>query len=204
MGDFAKDSGSGLSSAEPQSLQGNDSEFRYENQRALERLREAVRLFPDFPKPGVLFKDFFPLLSSPELMRLWLSLAKKRYVNADFDVIAGLDARGLVVGSLISQALGKPFIPIRKKGKLPGEVLRAKYTKEYGVDEFEMQLGSVANKKVLLVDDLIASGGSLCAAIELVRKDGGDVFEVFTLLDVPQLNGAQSLACKSFNLISFD
>ncbi len=148
-------------------------------------LRDFVTVCPDFPKPGILFRDISPLLASPEAMcHAVYELATQ---CRDVDVIAGLDARGFLFGIRVAEVLGKPFVMIRKKGKLPGQTVRQDYTLEYGTSTIEVQEGSIApGQKVALIDDLLATGGTMRAAADLVEQVGGVVQSILCVISLDE------------------
>ncbi len=170
-------------------------------------LAELVRTIPDFPKPGILFRDVTTLLRDPAGFTETVARVVARYRDAGIDRVAGIEARGFIVGGAVAVGLGVGFVPIRKKGKLPGEAIGEDYALEYGTDRIEMHVGAVApGERVLLVDDLIATGGTAIAALTLVEKAGAKVHEACFVIDLPDLGGAKRLrerGCASFSLIEF-
>lgn len=170
-------------------------------------LAELVRTIPDFPKPGILFRDVTTLLRDPAGFTETVARFVTRYRDARIDRVAGIEARGFILGGAIAAGLGAGFVPIRKKGKLPGEAIGEDYALEYGTDRIEMHVGAVEpGERVLLVDDLIATGGTAIAALTLVEKAGAQVHEACFVIDLPDLGGAKRLrdrGCKSFSLIEF-
>ncbi|KAK2660147.1 hypothetical protein Ddye_006680 [Dipteronia dyeriana] len=133
------------------------------------RISSAIRVIPDFPKPGILFQDITTLLLDPRAFRDTIDLFVERYKNKNISVVAGIEARGFIFGPPIALAIGAKFVPMRKPKKLPGEVISEEYSLEYGKDVMEMHVGAVqAGERALIVDDLIATGGTLCAAIRLL------------------------------------
>uniref|UniRef100_A0A0R3RQJ9 Adenine phosphoribosyltransferase n=1 Tax=Elaeophora elaphi TaxID=1147741 RepID=A0A0R3RQJ9_9BILA len=173
----------------------NQAETLSANRRELKCLKEEVgsklRIFPDFPKPGIKFVDMMALMRYPLLLEE-LCVAIAEYVRVEIpvtvDAIAGLEARGFLFGPQIAMILKVPFVPIRKKGKLPGKTYKEIYNKEYGEDIIEVQEDAIKQgSKVLLMDDLLATGGSLKAAISLVEKAGGNVAGTFTLIELAYL-----------------
>jgi len=160
----------------------------------VERLRAAVRDVPDFPKKGIVFKDITPVLSDPELFRASIDLFLERCRGRDIDKIVGIDARGFLFGSAVAYELGLGFVPIRKRGKLPYTTDTAKYSLEYGEAEMEMHTDAVTKgERVVLVDDLLATGGTAGAAASLVQKLGGNLLEVNFLIELSFLNGREKL-----------
>ncbi|KAI5777273.1 phosphoribosyltransferase-like protein [Geopyxis carbonaria] len=175
-------------------------------------LRSALRQYPDFPSPGILFEDILPLFASPTL-HAGLLRALEIHVLAShpptltppfagIDVVIGLEARGFLFGPSLALKLGAAFVPVRKAGKLPGETVKVKYTKEYGEDWFEMQKDAVKEgQRVLVVDDIIATGGSAQAAESLVNMCGGRVVEFCFILELGFLKGRDKLDAPVFTLL---
>jgi adenine phosphoribosyltransferase len=163
--------------------------------RVLEKLRAAVRDVPDFPKKGIVFKDITPVLNDPVLFRASIDLFLERCHGRKIDKIVGIDARGFVFGSVVAYELGVGFVPIRKRGKLPYRTEVAKYSLEYGEAEMEMHVDAVkeAGERVVLVDDLLATGGTSAAAAALIRKAGGDLLEAQFLIELEFLHGRKRL-----------
>jgi adenine phosphoribosyltransferase len=160
----------------------------------VERLRAAVRHVPDFPKAGIVFKDITPILSDPILFRGSIDLFLERCRGRNIDKIVGIDARGFVFGAAVAYQLGIGFVPIRKRGKLPYTTEAAKYSLEYGEAEVEMHTDAVtAGERVVLVDDLLATGGTSAAAAVLIRKSGGDLLEAQFLIELESLHGRKQL-----------
>src|SRR5262249_43972353 len=160
----------------------------------VERLRAAVRDVPGFPKKGIIFKDITPVLSDPSLFRASIDLFLERCRGREIDKIVGIDARGFVFGSAVAYELGVGFVPIRKRGKLPYRTEIAKYELEYGEAEMEMHTDAVtAGERVVLVDDLLATGGTSAAAVVLIRKAGGQLLEAQFLIELEFLEGRKRL-----------
>jgi len=160
----------------------------------VERLRAAVRDVPDFPKKGILFKDITPVLSDPGLFRASIDLFLERCRGRKVDKIVGIDARGFVFGSAVAYELGVGFVPIRKRGKLPYRTEIAKYSLEYGEAEVEMHTDALtAGERVVLIDDLLATGGTSAAAAILIRKAGGQLLEAQFLVELEFLEGRKRL-----------
>lgn len=167
-------------------------------------LRSRLRQFPDFPSKGVLFEDIMPIFQSPEAFQMLLDGFKLRLqaLGKKVDVIVGLDARGFLFGPALALQIGAAFVPVRKQGKLPGETVKAEYVKEYGKDVFEIQQGSIKEgQNVVIVDDIIATGGSATAAGDLVTKAGGNVLEYFFILELLFLKGREKLNAPVFTLL---
>ena len=148
------------------------------NEEKLRLVKAAIKEYPDFPKPGIMFQDIFGVLADPEAGGALMDLANGHAVDhADkVDKVVGLDARGFLFGFSMAQAIKKPFVPIRKAGKLPGKCSSVKYALEYGEDTMEVQEGSIKKgDRAMVVDDLLATGGTLTAACDLIKKCGGEV-----------------------------
>jgi adenine phosphoribosyltransferase len=158
------------------------------------KLRAAVRDVPDFPKKGIVFKDITPVLNDPALFRGSIDLFLERCRGRKIDKIVGIDARGFVFGSAVAYELGVGFVPIRKRGKLPYRTEVAKYSLEYGEAEMEMHIDAVtAGERVVMVDDLLATGGTSAAAAVLIRKAGGNLLEAQFLIELEFLHGRKQL-----------
>jgi adenine phosphoribosyltransferase len=159
----------------------------------IEQALSLIRTIPDYPKPGILFQDITPVLSNPEAFNVVVRALAE--VDPDSSVVAGIEARGFIFASAIAVARGCGFVPIRKKGKLPFTTYSKQYGLEYGVDEIEIHIDAFEpGSKVLLVDDVLATGGTLVAAIELVKKAGGTVTDIAVLSEITFLGGRQRIA----------
>jgi adenine phosphoribosyltransferase len=157
-------------------------------------MKALVRSIPDFPKPGILFRDITTLIGHGEGFAASVALLADRAGAVGAQAIAGLEARGFIFGAAVAARLGLPFIPVRKPGKLPVPVLAIDYALEYGTDTLEVDPGAVADgQKVVIVDDLIATGGTACAALTLLRRAGAVVEDALFVIDLPDLGGAQRL-----------
>ena len=165
-----------------------------------EELEGAIRQVPDFPLPGILFFDILPLLKVPKHFKA-LTQELSVFANA-IDVVAGIEARGLILGSAVALHLGKGFVPLRKKGKLPGATLEESYGLEYGKDTLEIQEG-ILNRgdRVLLIDDVLATGGTLIAALELISDLAGEICEVVVLLEISALGGRERILAAYPDLV---
>ena len=158
-------------------------------------LKSLIRPVIDFPKAGVIFRDITPLYQSPRAMRVIADTFIERYVEADFSHIGAMDARGFLIGSVLAYQLNKPLVLFRKQGKLPADVLAEGYATEYGEAFLEVHADSLCEgDSVLMFDDLIATGGTLIAAANLVRRMGAKIFEAAAIIDLPELGGSQRLA----------
>ncbi|KAK1626205.1 hypothetical protein QYE76_000520 [Lolium multiflorum] len=160
----------------------------------VERIASTIRVIPDFPKPGILFQDITTLLLDPQAFRDTTDLFVERYKDKGITVVAGVEARGFIFGPPIALAIGAKFVPIRKPKKLPGEVISEEYSLEYGTDKIEMHVGAVQpNDRVVIVDDLIATGGTLSAAAKLIERVGAEVVECACVIELPELKGRDKL-----------
>ncbi len=159
-------------------------------------LMRSIRDVPDFPKPGIIFKDITTLLNDSEAFGVLMNHLKTRYSNYNLDYVAGIDARGFIFGATLAQMLDIGFVPIRKKGKLPYTTVSEKYSLEYGFDEVEIHIdafGEGSDAKVLLIDDLIATGGTAVAASNLIDKAGANCVEACFVLGLDFLDGQTKL-----------
>ena len=160
----------------------------------VEKLRAAVRDVSDFPKKGIVFKDITPILNDPVLFRGSIDLFLERCRGRNIDKIVGIDARGFLFGAVVAYELGLGFVPIRKRGKLPYQTDTAKYSLEYGEAEMEMHIDAItAGQRVVLLDDLLATGGTSAAAAVLIRKTGADLLEAQFLIELEFLHGRKKL-----------
>ncbi|MDH0867411.1 adenine phosphoribosyltransferase [Mitsuaria sp. GD03876] len=171
-------------------------------------LKQRIRTVPDWPEPGVQFRDITPLLSNPRAFRVLIDQFVHRYFDVRPDAIAGLDARGFIIGSVLAYELNVGFVPIRKKGKLPFTTVQETYELEYGSATVEMHTDAVkAGDRVLLIDDLIATGGTMMAGKRLLERLGAEVIEGAAIVDLPELGGSKRLrdgGLKVFSLVAFD
>ncbi|QKH36105.1 adenine phosphoribosyltransferase [Achromobacter pestifer] len=160
-----------------------------------EYIRRTIRSVPDWPQPGVIFRDITPVLQDPRAFRVLIDLFVYRYMRQRLDLVAGVDARGFIVGSVLAYELNLGFVPVRKKGKLPFRTVAEEYSLEYGNASVEMHTDSVrTGQRVLLVDDLIATGGTMLAAIKLLQRLGANVVEAAAIIDLPDLGGSAKVA----------
>ena len=173
-------------------------------------LRQHIRTVNDWPAPGVAFRDITTLLSQPQVFRVLIDAFVHRYMAASMrpDVVAGLDARGFIIGSVLAYELGVGFVPIRKKGKLPFTTISQTYELEYGSATVELHTDAIeAGQRVLLVDDLIATGGTMMAGKQLIEKLGGILVEGAAIVDLPELGGSAQLrraGLPLFTLVDFE
>jgi adenine phosphoribosyltransferase len=171
-------------------------------------LRDRIRTVPDWPRPGVMFRDITPLLQDRRSLRALVDLFVHRYLDRDLDLVAGIDARGFILGSVVAYALNLGFVPVRKQGKLPYTTVAEPYELEYGSASVELHADACApGDRVLLVDDLIATGGTMGAARRLIERLGGVVVEGAAIVDLPELGGSARLRADGLalhTLVSFD
>ena len=157
-------------------------------------LKTAIRTIPDYPKPGIMFRDITTLLGDARAFRRAVDELVQPFAGKKIDKVAGIEARGFILGGAVAHQLSVGFIPIRKKGKLPHKTVAVEYALEYGTDVVEMHLDAcAAGEKVMLIDDLIATGGTALAAIELLKKVGAEVVAAAFVIDLPELGGADRL-----------
>jgi adenine phosphoribosyltransferase len=162
---------------------------------AFDKLRAAVRDVPDFPKAGIIFKDITPILSSGELFRASIDAFLEQCRGKEIDKIVGIDARGFLFGSAVAYELGVGFVPLRKKGRLPYKTESAKYSLEYGEAEMELHIDAIERgEKIVLIDDLLATGGTSASAATLIKKVGGILLEAQFLIELDFLHGREKLA----------
>ncbi|MBN9237539.1 MULTISPECIES: adenine phosphoribosyltransferase [Phyllobacteriaceae] len=171
-------------------------------------LLASIRTIPDYPKPGILFRDITTLLGNAQAFRRAIDELVHPYAGRKVDKIAGIEARGFILGGAVAHQLSAGFVPIRKKGKLPHETVRVAYSLEYGLDEMEMHKDGVApGEKVILIDDLIATGGTAEAAVKLLRQIGADIIAACFVIDLPDLGGRKKLEALNVpvrTLMAFD
>ncbi|MBD3793019.1 MAG: adenine phosphoribosyltransferase [Campylobacterales bacterium] len=166
----------------------------------------SIRDIPDFPKPGIIFKDISTLLNNPHAFQTLMNHLEARYSGYDLDYIAGIDARGFIFGSILADRLGIGFVPVRKKGKLPYTTVSEKYTLEYGFDEVEVHIDAfreTKNARVLLIDDLIATGGTAKAAASLINKVGANCVECCFIAELAFLNGKAEFESEVYSVLTF-
>lgn len=157
-------------------------------------LKKIIQTIPDFPKPGIQFRDITTLIKDPEAFSFVIDSLASRYKNIPFDFIAGIESRGFIFGSALAHKMGVGFIPVRKAGKLPGKIVSMEYELEYGTDKIEIHSDAVRpGDKVLLIDDLIATGGTAQATAKLIEKVGGHIVEIAFVIDLPDLKGKEKL-----------
>ena len=157
-------------------------------------IKSRIRTVPHYPKPGIMFRDITTLLKDPTGFRITINELAIRYANTQIDVVAGIEARGFIIGAALAYQLGVGFVPIRKHGKLPAATLNQDYSLEYGIDRIEMHIDAISTgNRILLVDDLIATGGTAEAACKLIERAHGQIVECCFVIDLPDLGGRARL-----------
>jgi adenine phosphoribosyltransferase len=160
----------------------------------MDLLKTRIRHVPDFPKPGILFYDVTTLLRDPEGFKLAIDSLSEPYHDRGISLVVGIESRGFILGAAVADRIGAGFVPVRKVGKLPHTKIRVSYDLEYGTDSLEMHSDAIEKgQKVLVVDDLLATGGTARATVDLVRQLGGDVLAVTVLIELVELNGRAKL-----------
>jgi adenine phosphoribosyltransferase len=171
-------------------------------------LANIIRTIPDYPKPGVMFRDITTLLGDARAFRRAVDELVQPFAGMKIDKVAGIEARGFILGGAVAHQLSAGFVPLRKKGKLPHQTRAVEYALEYGSDSMEMHLDAVrANEKVMLVDDLIATGGTALAAVHLLREADAEIMGAVFVVDLPELGGADRLRAagvKVSTLVAFE
>ncbi len=164
-------------------------------------LKHHIRDIPDFPQPGILFRDITPLLHNPDAFGEAMNQLAEASARLDFDAVAGIEARGFLFAAPLAVSLGKPLIPIRKEGKLPGTTHATTYELEYGQSVVEVHSDAIASgHRVLVIDDLLATGGTMSASTHLVERSGGEVAGVAVLIELQELGGRQAL--EGYDVVS--
>ncbi len=167
----------------------------------MEKLKKIIRDIPDFPKKGILFKDVTTLLRDPVSFQRTVDLLGHRYIDRSIDLVVGVEARGFIVGAALAYKLGAGIILVRKPGKLPYKTHKASYELEYGTDELEIHQDAISKgQRVLIADDLLATGGTVSAVIKLIEKLGGNIEECAFLIELDSLKGREKL--KPYNVFS--
>lgn len=178
------------------------------NKEALEIIKASIKTIPGYPKPGILFRDVTSLMQDAEAFSLVIDIFKNKYKNQGFTKIVGTEARGFIFGAPLAYALGVAFVPVRKPGKLPRETVSESYDLEYGTDTLEMHIDAInPEDKVLLVDDLLATGGTIEATAKLVQKLGGKVEHAAFVVSLPELGGQKRLekmGLQIYALVEFE
>ncbi|MDO8528883.1 MAG: adenine phosphoribosyltransferase [Nanoarchaeota archaeon] len=170
-----------------------------------EQIKNKIRTVPDFPKQGVMFRDITTLLKDKEGMRKVVEIFYDRYKDENIDIVAGIESRGFILGGILAEKLNAGFVPIRKKGKLPGEKISENYFLEYGTDSVELHKDAIQpGQKVLVIDDLIATGGTAFASCSLIERLGGRIHEVSFIVNLSDLKGKEKLSrWKVFSIVDF-
>jgi adenine phosphoribosyltransferase len=169
-------------------------------------LKQSVRSIVDWPIKGVIFRDLTTLMKDPESFIQSCDIFYERYRDENVDKIVGIDARGFVFGAVLAYKLGVGFVPVRKKGKQPPETIEELYSLEYGSGTLEIHKDAITEgEKIIIIDDLIATGGTVGATVKLVKKLGGDIIECAFLIELPELKGREQIAdCAIFSIMEFD
>jgi adenine phosphoribosyltransferase len=168
-------------------------------------LKQHIRSVPDFPKAGILFYDITTLLRDPQGFQMTIDMLSTPYIDQGIDAVVGIESRGFILGAAVAQRIGAGFIPIRKPGKLPGKALKEIYDLEYGKDALEIHEDAIEKgQRILIVDDVLATGGTAAAAVQLVRKLGGELHGLAFLIELLFLNGKQKIAGeKVFSVLQY-
>ena len=162
-------------------------------------IKDRIRKIPDFPKPGIVFLDITTLMLDGEVFKTVINRFIKELNGLDFDIIAASEARGFILGAPVAYALNKGFVPIRKKGKLPHDIISVTYALEYGHDTLEMHADAIKpGQKVVIIDDVLATGGTFAANIELIEKSGGRIVKSMFLIELDELNASEKF--KNYNI----
>jgi len=172
----------------------------------MESLKASIRSIPNWPIDGVIFRDLTTLMLNPQVFKETCDLFHNRYKNQHIDKIVGIDARGFVFGAVLAYHLNIGFVPVRKKGKLPHETIQASYTLEYGENTVEMHKDAISKgERIVIVDDLIATGGTIAAAVKLVERLGGDIVECAFVVELPDLKGRDLIKNqKVYSMVTFE
>lgn len=166
-------------------------------------IKSRIRTIPHYPKPNIMFRDITSLLKDPIGFKITINELVRRYADMEIDKVMGIEARGFIVGAPLAYALGKGFVPIRKKGKLPAETIGHDYELEYGTDRIEIHTDAIIpGERVLLVDDLIATGGTAEAATRLIEKIGGKIVECCFVIDLPDIGGRKRLEKHGYSVFA--
>ncbi|MDH5672392.1 MAG: adenine phosphoribosyltransferase [Myxococcales bacterium] len=174
-------------------------------QQRIDFIRDSIRDIPDFPKPGIVFKDITTLLADPRAFNMCLDLMAERYDGRDIDAIVGIESRGFIFGAALAARMRKAFIPARKPGKLPSETFQVEYELEYGNDAIEIHRDAIRpGERALIVDDLIATGGTAWATARLIERLGGILLGAAFVIELEFLEGAQRLApVETYSLVKY-
>ncbi|MFU2318596.1 adenine phosphoribosyltransferase [Rahnella sp. PCH160] len=174
----------------------------------LEFIKDSIKTIPDYPKPGILFRDVTSLLEDPKAYAASIQLLADRYRDAGVTKVVGTEARGFLFGAPVALVLGVGFVPVRKPGKLPRETISETYDLEYGTDSLEIHVDAIQpGEKILVIDDLLATGGTIEATAKLIRRLGGEVTDAAFIINLPELGGEKrlnDLSINCYSLVSFD
>jgi len=172
----------------------------------MNKLIDSIRSVPDFPKKGIIFRDITTLLKNADALKTAVELFSDKYKNLKVDKVIGIESRGFIIGSALAVKLGAGFVPVRKKGKLPAEVITEQYTLEYGTDFVEMHVDAIQpGERVILHDDLLATGGTMCAAVKLAEKLQANIIGISFLVELTFLQGRERLRGQDvYSLIKYD
>ncbi len=185
-----------------ESTENKNSKFKQTYEKQIKFLKSKITTYNNFPKQGIHFVDIFPLYNDADAFNICINLLYKKCKSYDISAIVALEARGFIIGAPLAYRLNKKFVPIRKPGKTPGPLYSVKYTKEYGSDSFEIEQSALKqNEKILIVDDIIATGGSAQAAIELVKKAKAIPVAFITLLQIKNIKSENNLSIPTFILM---
>lgn len=168
-------------------------------------LKDCIRDIPDFPKPGIIFKDITPILQNHDVFSRIIATWVEKYRNEKIDAVVGIESRGFLFGTPLSHKLGASFVPIRKKGKLPYKTVNISYDLEYGSSTIEMHIDAIKKgQRVVVVDDLLATGGTAGAACELIKKQGGNIIECAFVVELAFLNGREKIKTAVSSLATYE
>lgn len=174
----------------------------------MDKIKDKIRTIPNFPKEGIMFRDITTLLQDAEGLKDTVTAFVERYKDKNIEVVAGIEARGFILGGVLAKELGVGFVPLRKKGKLPYKTESITYDLEYGTDTIEIHVDAIKKgQNVLLTDDLLATGGTSLAAAKLIEKLGGKIYEIAFIVDLPEVGGRKKLndaGYKQFTLVEFE
>ena len=174
-----------------------------EKKKDLQIIKESIRTIPNFPKRGIMFRDITTLMKNPDVMKKVINIFVERYKDKEIDVVAGIESRGFIFAAILSEKLNAKFVPVRKPGKLPSAVEREEYSLEYGKDAVEIHKDAISpGENVLLIDDLIATSGTMAAAVNLVQRLGGNIEECAVIIELEDLEGRKKLEEKRIKLFS--
>jgi adenine phosphoribosyltransferase len=181
------------------------NDYDYEFKRECEYLKSKIRTIPDFPKKGIMFRDITTLLNDSDAFRRTINVFASRYNDKKIDVVAGIESRGFIFGGALAYKINARFVPVRKPGKLPYKTISQEYDLEYGKDKIEIHEDAIKKgDKVLIIDDLIATGGTAAAACDLIEKIGGKIYECGFVVELPELKGWEKIKRSYFKIIEFE